>query len=80
LDYEEVVTKIVCEPNKFDEKFFDILFNFWKILESTKNTRIKKFSKLIVSLEDLYGEDTTTTTENDLSIETVNVIFFNFKL
>jgi hypothetical protein len=78
LDYEEVVTKIVCVRNKFDEKFFDILFNFWKILESTKNTRIKKFSKLIVSLEDLYGEGTPTTTENDLSIETVNIVFFQF--
>ena len=35
-----------------------------------------KFSKLIIALEDLYGEDINMTAENkDLSLEMVNIIY-----
>ena len=76
MDYEEVMTKIVCVRNKFDEKLFEILFDFWKLLEPKKIDTIKKFLKLIIALEDLYGEDINMTAENkDLSLEMVNIIY-----
>ena len=70
------MTKIVCVRNKFDEKLFEILFDFWKLLEPKNIDTIKKFSKLIIALEDLYGEDINMTAENkDLSLEMVNIIY-----
>ena len=55
--FEEEIKNLICLAKNFDEKLIELLLNQWKLLEKDENERIKKFSCLIVAIEELYGEE-----------------------